>query len=256
MKGHRTFPVGLVTALLVLCMTCTALQDDHLTEPCEVTRPTATLAVPHVTGTPGLNTDPQSEVWKRSASTLILKDCSHKLEYQDLASKVQAFWTDNDLYLLFICPYKKLNIWEPTQNDRPRDKLWDRDVVEFFLGSDWNEIRRYREFEIAPTGDWIDLAIDLSRKSYDRNWRSGWKTAARIDDRSHTWFAAARVPLKSVSEVPVKVGTRWRVNLYRIDGEGPDSRRHFMCWQPTCAGNRDPNHVPENFGSLLFSAEP
>src|SRR5205823_15090008 len=86
------------------------------------------------------------------------------------------------------------------QNDQPRNKLWDRDVVEFFLGSDWNEIRKYREFEIAPTGDWIDLAIDLSRKSYDRNWRSGWKTAARIDAQAHIWYAAARVPLKSVSE--------------------------------------------------------
>ena len=90
------------------------------------------------------------------------KDCTHRIDYPDLASKVQGFWTDTDLYLLFTCPYRKLNIFVPPQNDRPRNKLWDRDVVEFFLGSDWNEIRRYREFEIAPTGDWIDLAIDLS----------------------------------------------------------------------------------------------
>jgi len=224
-----------------------------LTEPCQVTQPTAALSIPHVNGTPELNTDPQSEVWKRSGSTRILKDCSHNLDYQDLVSGVRMFWTDTDLYLLFVCPYKKLNIWEPTQNDRPRNKLWDRDVVEFFLGSDNSEIRRYREFEIAPTGDWIDLAIDLSRKTYDRNWRSGWKTAARIDAQAHIWYAAARVPLKSVSDVPVKVGTRWRMNLYRIEGEGPDARRHFLCWQPTCVVNRDPNHVPENFGSLVFS---
>jgi hypothetical protein len=25
-----------------------------------------------------------------------------------------------------------------------------------------------------------------------------------------------------------------------------------MCWQPTCVVNRDPNHVPENFGTLIF----
>jgi len=156
------------------------------------------------------------------------------------------------LYLLFICPYKKLNIFEPAQNDQPRNKLWDRDVVEFFLGSDWSEIRKYREFEIAPTGDWIDLAIDLSRKSYDRNWRSGWKTTAQIDEKAHVWYAAARVPLTSVSADPVKAGTRWRMNLYRIEGEGPDSRRRFLCWQPTCVVNRDPNHVPEHFGALVF----
>jgi tetratricopeptide (TPR) repeat protein len=230
-----------------------AVQNAELTEVCQVTPPTASLTVPHVSGTPELNTDPGSAVWSRAALTAIAKDCTHRIEYPDLASKVQAFWTDGDLYLLFTCPYRKLNIFEPPQNDRPRNKLWDRDVVEFFLGSDWNEIRRYREFEIAPTGDWIDLAIDLSRKSYDRDWRSGWKTAARIDEKAHIWYAAARVPLRSVSEAPVKAGTRWRVNLYRIDGEGPDAKRHFLCWQPTCVVNRDPNHVPENFGTLVFA---
>ena len=98
--------------------------------------------------------------------------------------------------------------------------------------SDWNDIRRYREFEIAPTGDWIDLAIDLTRKNYDRNWRSGWKTAARIDEQAHIWYAAARVPLTSVSESPVKAGTRWRVNLYRIEGEGPETGDTFCAGSP------------------------
>ena len=154
-----------------------AFQNAELTKVCEVARPTATFSIPHVNGSPDLNPDPQADVWKRSASTTITKDCTHRIDYPDLASKVQAFWTDTDLYLLFTCPYRKLNVFEPPQNDRPRDKLWDRDVVEFFLGSDWNEIRRYREFEIAPTGDWIDLAIDLTRKSYDRN------LAVRMEDR-------------------------------------------------------------------------
>ncbi len=43
------------------------------------------------------------------------------------------------------------------------------------------------------------------------------------------------------------------MNLYRIEGQGEDPQRHFMCRQPTCAIGRDPNHVPENFGALLFS---
>ncbi len=84
------------------------------------------------------------------------------------------------------------------------------DVVEFFLGADWDVMQKYREFEIAPTGDWIDLAIDLRPKSYDRDWRSGFKMTARIDEAAHIWYAAARVPLMSVTDEPVKVGTRWR----------------------------------------------
>ena len=75
---------------------------------------------------------------------------------------------------------------------------------------------------------------------------------ARADERRKIWYAAARIPLASVSATPVKAGTKWRGNLYRIDGEGPDSNRDFLCWEATCVLNRDPNHVPERFGVFEF----
>ena len=221
-------------------------------EPCRVASPTATFSIPYAKTGDRLDTNPKSSFWSKASSAWILKDCSRELDYPELRTEVRGLWTDTHLYFLFACPYRKLNVFLPAQNDRPRDKLWDRDVVEMFLGDDWKNIRHYREFEIAPTGDWIDLAIDLDSKSYDHNWRSGWQVRARIDEQAHRWFAAARIPLKSVSDAPVKAGTRWRMNLYRIEGEGPDSQRHFMCWQPTCVVNRDPNHVPEAFGTLVF----
>jgi len=170
-----------------------------------------------------------------------------------LRTQVRGFWTSTHLYLLFSCPYNELNLFLPPLGGGPRDKLWDRDVVEIFLGEDWTRIGHYREFEIAPTGDWIDLAIDLDRDSYDQSWRSGWKTAARIDQAAHAWYAAVRIPLSAVGSAPVKQGSKWRANLYRIEGQGPDARRHFLCWQPTCVVHRDPNHVPENFGTLVFA---
>ena len=222
-------------------------------QPCTVASPTATFTVPHVTHAPELNTDPHSATWSHAASTWIEKDCTHNIDYQKLKSEVRGFWTESDLYLLFICPYTKLNLWLPADNSKDRDKLWDRDVVEFFLGDDWKDIKHYREFEIAPTGDWIDLAIDLNKNSYDPKWQSGWKPEGRIDEKNHVWYAAARVPLKSVSADSVKAGTKWRANVYRIEGLGPDAQRHFLCWQPTCVVNRDPNHVPEHFGTLVFS---
>jgi hypothetical protein len=219
---------------------------------CEVSRPTAAFSVAYVRSSPELNSDPQSTLWRNAKSAWITKDCTRTLDYPDLKTEIRGFWTASDLYLLFVCPYRSLNVFLPPQNDQPRRKLWDRDVVEIFLGDDWDNIRHYREFEIAPTGDWIDLAIDLDRRGQDRNWRSGWKTTARIEEQAKIWYAACRIPLKSVSEKEVRPGTRWRANLYRIDGEGPDSQRRFLCWQPTCAANRDPNHVPENFGTLIF----
>ena len=223
-------------------------------EPCTVSRPTAIFQVPHLAGDPPLSADPSAPAWRNAAITALTKDCSRKIDYPSLRTEVRSFWTATHLYLLFSCPYSELNVFLPAMGGGPRVKLWDRDVVEMFLGDDWTNIRHYREFEIAPTGDWIDLAIDLDRESYDHSWRSGWTTAARIDESAHVWYAAARIPLSAVSAAPVKPGTRWRANLYRIEGLGPDSQRHFLCWQPTCVEHRDPNHVPENFGTLIFTA--
>jgi len=224
-------------------------------EPCIVARPTATFHVPHVGGDPELSTDPSAPAWRKAGVTSITKDCSRQIDYPALRTEVRSFWTATHLYLLFSCPYSELNLFLPAMGGGPRNKLWDRDVVEMFLGDDWTRIRHYREFEIAPTGDWIDLAIDLDHQSYDQSWRSGWTTAARIDRTAHVWYAAARIPLSAVSSAPVKPGTKWRANLYRIEGLGPDEGRRFMCWQPTCVVHRDPNHVPENFGTLVFTGD-
>jgi len=228
-------------------------QNDAALKSCEFQPPGASLSVPYVARPPELNTDPSSPTWAHSASTWIEKDCSKQSDYPKLKTEVRAFWTDADLYLLFICPFTELNLWLPPDNSKDRLKLWDRDVVEFFLGDDWVNIRHYREFEVAPTGDWVDLAIDLDHDSYGPDWNSGWQRQGRIDEKNRIWYAAARVPLSSVSDIRVKEGTRWRVNLYRIDGLGADPQRHFMCWQPTCVVKRDPNHVPEHFGTMIFT---
>lgn len=231
---------------------CWATLSLRAEAPCSIMPPTATLSIPHVSGNPTLSLDPQDPNWQDAGSAVIEKDCSRVIAYPEIRTEVRGFWTDTHLYFLFQCPYKELNLFLPASNDKPRLKLWDRDVVEMFLGDDWKNIRHYREFEIAPTGDWIDLAIDLDHASYDHNWRSGWNTSARIDEASHVWYAAARIPLSAVTAARVSPGTRWRMNLYRIEGLGLDTQRHFLCWQPTCVQNRDPNHVPENFGTLVF----
>jgi len=227
--------------------------DNTSAKVCEFSPPGAAFSIPHVSQAPELSSDPNSATWAKAGSTWIQKDCSHEIDYPGLKTEVRGFWTDSDLYLLFISPYSELNLWLPADNSKDRLKLWDRDVVEFFLGDNWQDIKLYREFEIAPTGDLVDLAIDLNHDTYDAKWDSGWQRQGRIDEKNHIWYAAARVPLRSVSEKQVVAGTRWRVNLYRIDGLGADPVRHFMCWQPTCVINRDPNHVPEHFGTLVFT---
>jgi len=228
-------------------------KEETAAKVCEVASPMASFSVPYVSQAPELNTDPHSPTWAHASATWIAKDCTHQIDYPKIKTEVRGFWTDSDLYLLFISPYSELNLWLPADNSKDRLKLWDRDVVEFFLGDDWTDIKHYREFEIAPTGDWVDLAIDLKKESYNADWNSGWERLGRIDEKNHIWYAAARVPLRSVSEKQVVAGAKWRANLYRIDGLGEDPQRHFMCWQPTCVAKRDANHVPEHFGTLIFT---
>ena len=150
--------VAAVIAGILLMITMPRLTAQ---QPCQVALPTDSLSIPHMSSGIELNTDPHSKVWAKTASAWISKDCTRSLGYPDLKTEVKGFWTDRHLYLLFICPYRTLNLFLPAQGNRDRDKLWDKDVVEMFLGDDWQKIRHYREFEIAPTGDWVDLAIDL-----------------------------------------------------------------------------------------------
>ena len=255
LRDLAPYPLSLTPFLFWVVLLASAALPVALVSqaPCEVTLPTATLAVPHVSGEPALDADPASVAWTSAGTVRIVKDCSRKIDYPDLDTKVRGLWTDRSLYLLFACPYRSLNRFEPGPDGQDRDKLWDRDVVEVFLGDDWTNIRHYREYEIAPTGERVDLAINLDGGGAGRAWNSGWETRARIDEAAKIWYASARIPLASVSTATVAPGTRWRMNLYRIDGDGPDPQRRFLCWQPTCVVNRDPNHVPEAFGTLVFA---
>jgi hypothetical protein len=220
-------------------------------EPCTVSATHDVFPISYVQGKPALTLDESSPLWSHRAGQSLSKDCYLKLDYPKSKTTIKAFWTDTDLYVLFRCPYSELNLFLPANHAEARMNLWDRDVVEMFVGDDWDNIRHYREFEIAPTNDWIDLAIDLNSKSFDHTWRSGWETLARIDEAEKIWYAAARIPLKSVSGKPVAAGTKWRINFYRIDGPSPDANRHFMCWQQTC-DHQHGNHTPESFGTLSF----
>src|SRR3977135_327394 len=181
-----------------LVLTLVTLAVAFAGEVCEVTSPMASFSIPHVAQAPDMNTDQNSATWLHAASAWIEKDCSQKADYPKLKTEVRAFWTDSDLYLLFISPYSELNLWLPGDNSKDRLKLWDRDVVEFFLGDDWTNIKHYREFEIAPTGDWVDLAIDLTRDSYGADWNSGWQRQGRIDEKNHIWYAAEKGRLRSL----------------------------------------------------------
>src|SRR2546423_14652270 len=105
--------------LLILLTPLAAFAAESM---CEVASPMADFSIPHLAQAPELNTDPHSATWSHAASTWIERDCTHQINYPKLKTEVRGFWTDSDLYLLFICPYDKLNLWLPADNGQDRLK--------------------------------------------------------------------------------------------------------------------------------------
>ena len=99
-----------------------------------------------------------------------------------------------DLYLLFTCPYRSLNLLSARRQQWARRGLWDRDVVEMFFGDDWDNIRHYLAGEINSTADWIDLAIDLDPQRCGARLEVGWTTTARIDEKARDGTPRAGFP--------------------------------------------------------------
>jgi len=164
-------------------------------------------------------------------------------------AEARIIWTNEALCVRFVCRQAEPLIRnEAPQVERKTLGLWDRDVCEIFVATDERETQRYLEFEAAPTGEWLDLAIEhkAGERATDWDFNSGMSTAARIDEGS--LVIALRVPWAAFGRVP-QPGERWRVNLFRCIGAGPE--RGYLAWQPTRATQPD-FHVPSAFGWLRF----
>jgi hypothetical protein len=161
--------------------------------------------------------------------------------------EVRSRWTRDYLYFLFICPYAQLYLKPDPRTDVETNELWNWDVAEVFIGSDFQDIRRYREFEVSPQGEWVDLDIDLNRGQdfHDWMWNSGFKVSARIDPATHRWYGLMKIPYSSVDSRPASAGNRLRVNFFLSEGAGAGHKE--IAWQPT---HQQTFHVPDVFGIL------
>ena len=187
---------------------------------------------------PGLD-DP---AWE-SASPVRLEYGSLEAEARpEMSTEVRALWNAENLWLRYRCPFTELTVFDPP-SPREREGLWERDVVEAFIGAHPEEIQRYLEFEVAPNGEQLDLSIDLPEK--DLAWSSGFTSSVEIDEGAQRWSAVLRIPLASFDAPPPEPGTRWRMNLYRCDR----ANRAFLAWRPVLQGSF---HTPERFGILQF----
>lgn len=193
-----------------------------------------------------LTADPEARHWK-SALPVVAERGPRGEPTGGHRTEIRALWTRQHLYFLFSCPYQALFLKGEPSTAMETNRLWEWDVAEVFLGGDFENIHRYREFQVSPQGEWVDLDIDRLRPLPEGGWRwnSGFTVKARIDHARKIWYGEMRIPLASINGGPPAKGREYRVNLYRI--QGPPARRIFIAWQPT--GNPS-YHVPEAFGRL------
>src|SRR5580765_7804381 len=117
-----------------------------------------------------LDTNPTAPFW-RGAIPEYMDANSHGQLDPKYRTEIRSRWTNRNLYILYICPYEQLNLKPNPQTSAETNELWNWDVAEAFIGSDFKDIKRYKEFEISPQGEWVDLDINL----HDLHHEDGWK---------------------------------------------------------------------------------
>jgi len=195
----------------------------------------------------GLTADPDSRFWKPVDGTLSNRDKMGNVVTKNVMT-IRSRWTPANLYLLFSCGFESLYLKPDPEIATETNELWKWDVAEAFIGDDFENINRYKEFEVSPRGEWVDLDIDRGKAGGSPDgwhWNSGFKVKARIDNSKKIWFAEMCIPFDSISRKRAEAGLRLRINFFRTQGEGPN--RTLLAWQPTHAATF---HVPAVFGII------
>lgn len=191
----------------------------------------------------------QSPFWDSSDEVLVDKYWSGETAPVGRHFTVRALWSKSALYLRFTAAQTEpLVVSQKPDLSRKTKGLWDRDVCEIFIAPDPKNFRSYFEFEGAPTGEWIDLAVTQhpDRRETDFDYNSGMQTFGSVSVDSVTM--AMRIGWQAFGKIPV-AGERWKGNLLRCVGSGEE--RGYLAWQPTLTDV--PNfHVPEKFGEFEF----
>ncbi|MEP6741029.1 MAG: carbohydrate-binding family 9-like protein [bacterium] len=186
--------------------------------------------------------------WATAQPAYIHRDWSGAEAPASRHAEARITWSAKSLMVRFVCQQReRLVVNSNPQLNEKTIGLWERDVCEFFVAPHAAPPHRYLEFEVAPTGEWLDLGIALIDGVRHTDWEfhSGMTAAARVSDNEVAMII--QVPW-SHSLPKAKVNDVWRANLFRCIGFGNE---RYLAWQPT--RTPEPNfHVPEAFGRLEF----
>ena len=189
---------------------------------------------------------PQSAAWESAQPVVFCSDWQGQPADPQRETEVRLLWSREFLFLRFRAHYREIYVF-PEANTR-RDQLWLRDVAEVFIQPDTDGPRHYREFEISPNGNWLDLDINEGRKS---DLLCDLRRKVTVDVLARVWVAELAIPMSCLTGRFHPEAT-WRINFFRV--EGPEPTRFYSTWRPTHTPR--PNfHVPEVFGELRFSSK-
>jgi hypothetical protein len=196
--------------------------------------------------------DPDSAFWKGAKDGVAITKSVLGPEMPQFRAEVRSRWTKDYVYFIFYGPYEKITVSAKPDTTKETFKMWERDCFEVYLGADFVHTNLYREFQMSPAGEFLDLSIDSTKSTPGFNgedkWNSGFKVKARIDEARKMIYGEFKIPIAAVDTTPGAVGTvgkEMQINLYRQDGVPPN--RDFLAWQPPMVWN--PHH-PEIFGRL------
>ena len=122
------------------------------------------------------------EIHHSDAAVLTLADGT--MAPPQIATSVRSLWNDRFLFILFAGHFQRLRLMpEPGDLLVKTPELWNHsDVFETFLGVEARSTGCYFEFQVAPDGRWLDLAIDRAKApANDETWVSGLRCRAVND---------------------------------------------------------------------------
>jgi hypothetical protein len=198
-----------------------------------------------------MNLDPNDAFWQGADPIHFDRDRFGEV-VAGYRSTVYTRWTDRNLHLLFACPYERLHLRPNPRTDAKTWELWKWDVAETFIGWDFDNIKSYKEFEMSPQEEYLDLDIDLTSptRGQGMRWSSGFDVAAHIDKDKKIWYGLMKIPFPAIlppDKPAPEVGEKLRINFFR--SQGPGDKPVMLAWQPPMS---ETFHKPAKFGTLLL----
>src|SRR5215475_10392643 len=162
-----------------------------------------------------LSADPNRAEWAKAPRVNAGRDyLDHPIA--GWPTEIRSRWTKENLYLLYICPYEQLNLKPDPDTSKETPQLWNWEVAEAFIGSDYAHIARYKEFQVSPQSEWVDLDIDRENQKGQQGmkWNSGYTVKGRIDDQAKVWYGEMRIPFQAIDSRAPQAGRELRLGLF------------------------------------------